>query len=299
MKAAKMKKKNLYIAKKPKKNHFLLRLLIVLFAIAAAITAAWLVWRAPQGYATVFYTVESAEISDGMRIMQLSDLHGVSYGEDNASLIASAEALSPDLIVLTGDMADYTTGGEMDFDGLYSLCASLSDISPVLFCYGNDEYDAVVNYGSNMTVQLEKAGVTVLGNRVVSMEINGNLLSIGGLSECGWAIGEYAPDFEAELAGSDGFRLLLTHYPENLKDYISSDSYELALAGHTHGGIVVLPIVGALYANGQGWFPDYAGGEYNIGSSTLIVSRGLSDTELIPRINDPPEITVIDLRAGY
>ena len=73
-------------------------------------------------------------------------------------------------------------------------------------------------------------------------------------------------------------------------------SFELGLAGHTHGGIVRLPKIGPLYTAEEGFFPDYAGGSYTLANNaTLIVSRGLGDSSWVPRINNVPELSVIDI----
>ena len=73
-------------------------------------------------------------------------------------------------------------------------------------------------------------------------------------------------------------------------------SFDLGLAGHTHGGIVRLPKLGALYSAEEGLFPEYGGGVYTLDNkATLIVSRGLGDSGKWPRINNVPELSVIDI----
>lgn len=70
------------------------------------------------------------------------------------------------------------------------------------------------------------------------------------------------------------------------------------VAGHAHGGQIRIPgLFNGLYAPNQGLFPKYAGGSYDLGSSTVIVSRGLSKS-VLPRVFNPPEIVVVDLEAG-
>lgn len=70
----------------------------------------------------------------------------------------------------------------------------------------------------------------------------------------------------------------------------------LDLQDHTHGGIVRLPKLGALYSAEEGLFPEYGGGVYTLDNkATLIVSRGLGDSDKWPRINNVPELSVIDI----
>ena len=79
-------------------------------------------------------------------------------------------------------------------------------------------------------------------------------------------------------------------------DYMQDAPFDLALAGHTHGGIVRLPKIGPLYTAEEGFLPDYAGGSYTLANNaTLIVSRGLGDSSRAPRINNVPELSVIDI----
>ena len=69
----------------------------------------------------------------------------------------------------------------------------------------------------------------------------------------------------------------------------------LALAGHYHGGIVRIPGLGGLYHPEEGFFPKYSGGEYSLTYGKLIVSRGLGDQNFSLRINNKPELVIIDI----
>lgn len=83
-----------------------------------------------------------------------------------------------------------------------------------------------------------------------------------------------------------------TYFPEKLENY----SFDLGLAGHTHGGIVRVPKLGPLYSMEEGLLPEYGGGSYTLANkATLIVSRGLGDSSEWPRINNVPELSVIDI----
>ena len=67
------------------------------------------------------------------------------------------------------------------------------------------------------------------------------------------------------------------------------------LCGHTHGGLVRLPFIGAIAAPNQGWFPEYDMGYFNSGTVEMIITSGLGNSIDIPRFNNPPEVCVIEI----
>lgn len=93
------------------------------------------------------------------------------------------------------------------------------------------------------------------------------------------------------------FKILLAHRPELIEIYKKSH-FDLVLSGHAHGGQVRIPfILNGLFAPDQGWFPEYVGGVYKHDSLTHIVSRGVSYNPLLPRIFNPPEVVVIEIKG--
>ena len=92
------------------------------------------------------------------------------------------------------------------------------------------------------------------------------------------------------------FSVLLAHRPERIEDYLQYP-FDLIVSGHAHGGQWRIPgILNGLLAPNQGFFPPYAGGQYDFADTTLIVSRGLArESTRIPRIFNRPELVVIDL----
>lgn len=114
------------------------------------------------------------------------------------------------------------------------------------------------------------------------------------------AVAGFCPSGRAEadegvldrLSREDGFRLLLCHHPEHYQRYVSGREIDLTLAGHAHGGQFRLFGRG-LYAPGQGFFPRLTSGWYDGGA--LLVSRGLSNHGIIPRLNNPCELILLTL----
>ena len=98
-----------------------------------------------------------------------------------------------------------------------------------------------------------------------------------------------------ECLGDDIYSILLTHRPEQVMRY---HGYDLIVSGHTQGGVFQIPyILNGLYAEDQGWFPEYAGGRYEFDEKTMIVSRGLSKPGF-KKIFIPPEIVIINIKGN-
>lgn len=93
---------------------------------------------------------------------------------------------------------------------------------------------------------------------------------------------------------------MCAHRPESLYpwDYADQWGIDLVLSGHLHGGQVIIPGVGGLYSSLEEFFPTYDYGQYKLGDSDMIITRGLgSNKKILPRFNNPPEITVIDVQS--
>ena len=133
-------------------------------------------------------------------------------------------------------------------------------------------------------------GVTVMEDSETILHKDGKYISIVGY---GW-------DQQAERAhlnSFSGYRILLAHRPEYFADYVAAD-FDLVLSGHTHGGQVRLPWIGALFATGQGLFPEYDAGMYTQGDTDMFVSRGVGTTGLPFRFCNQPEIVVVELKCA-
>ena len=104
--------------------------------------------------------------------------------------------------------------------------------------------------------------------------------------------GDRAPNGAKRLA-----RDVLSHRPDLMEYYVSLGA-DLELSGHAHGGQLIIPgVLNGLYAPYQGFFPKYAGGEYALDNTTMIVSRGLCKNDL-PRVFNRPELVVVDIVPG-
>lgn len=261
-----------------------------------------LLYAFSESLRVVRYTIESEKLSAPVRILLLTDLHSCYYGEEQNDLLRKIHRTEPDIICLGGDIFDDATSHQGSID----LLDGIADLYPCFYITGNHEHwsDEVNILNGLMT----SYGVTVLaGDTVLHNTDNNQTLLIGGIDDpTGFHdMGTYGtPDREtwygqltmAEEAAADSpyFSILLSHRPEKTTEYTNSP-FDLVLAGHAHGGQIRLPFLpNGLFAPNQGYFPSYTGGKYALGSTDMIVSRGLCKNDL-PRVFNRPEVVIIDL----
>ena len=248
----------------------------------------------------------STELSEPLRIVQLTDLHGGTFGEDNGELIRMVAQQEPDLIFMTGDMLDRNDPGP---ETVCRLISALTPIAPVYYGYGNHEKEWERRSGESLAPALEAAGAVVLDCAWVDVTVKGQALRIGGYHGYYRQPGMYditPEEFEAELRfceefeATDRYKLLLCHIPTSWLDWGYLDQYpvDLVFSGHYHGGQVILPLVGPVYAPYVGLFPEYTRGIYYGEQATCILSPGLGSSPGIPRINNTPRIVTAELVPG-
>ena len=253
-------------------------------------------------------TVYQLSAPNALSIALISDLHNRPFH----ALLSSLRTHQPDLIAITGDLivghlpADNSLAMEYAEYALPFLrgCAKLA---PAYFSLGNHEWMLC----ADDLALLRSTGVQLLDNSWITHKA----FAIGGLtsgrvtayreSVPGWRTG-YSKTYEMpshstvqppnldwldSFEHSGMFRILLCHHPEYWPRYLRKRSIDLVLSGHAHGGQIRLFGRG-LYAPGQGIFPRYTS---SVHEGRLVVSRGLANTTVIPRLFNPPEIVYVEL----
>lgn len=243
-----------------------------------------------------FHHLYSPKAASGetIRVIVLSDLHNREFGPANQELVDQTAALRPDLIAIAGDMVN---ADDESLDVILSLCSRLLEIAPVYYSPGNHESSLMYEKGSHLENLLLEQGVHVLVNRAEAVTIHKTPFLIGGLTTSAEGYEEYGAAFFEEYERSGGFKLLIAHYPSLFYDYLADRSVDLGVCGHYHGGQVWIPFVGGLYHGDTGMFPKYSGGLYSLTHSTIFVSRGMGGHSGLPRINNRPELAVIDING--
>lgn len=243
-----------------------------------------------------FHHLYSPKIAGGenLRVAVLSDLHDREFGPDNQDLIRQIAALKPDLIAVAGDMVNASNGNP---DVILNLCAGMVEIAPVYYCPGNHESNLMYEQGSPIESQLLELGVHVLINRAEEATVHRTPLLIGGIPTSPEDFAAYGAEFFQEYEKSGSFKLLLAHYPGLYYEALAEGTVDLGVCGHYHGGQVWLPLLGGLYHGDTGLFPKYSGGLYRLDNSTIFVSRGMGGHNVLPRINNRPELAIIDING--
>jgi predicted MPP superfamily phosphohydrolase len=218
---------------------------------------------------------------DGLRIGLLTDVHHSAMvpADDVTHAVRLLLAQRPDLIVLGGD---YVTFGDRNFvEPVAELLAPLTAPQGVFAILGNHDDDR------DMPAALSRRGIQVLKDARTQLDIRGERLELAGLRF--WT--RRPQDLARVLRKATDTVILLAHDPRRLTEAAALD-VPAVLSGHTHGGQVVLPGVGALTRRR---FPVLAG----LGSrenTSIFVSRGIGTVYVPVRINCPPEVALITLK---
>ncbi len=225
---------------------------------------------------------------DGLRIVQVSDVHigdvlGRPFLED---MVQRCNALKPDLVTVTGDLVD---GPVERLGPAISALQRLRSRWGTYFITGNHEY-----YSGDVEwcAALERMGLAVLRNRMVTLRDGDARLDLVGVDDYGQKDRPRGWDLEAAVAGRDPEHpaVLLAHQPRAVEDGLEK-GIGLQLSGHTHGG-QMFPITGLVAAL---W--TYSAGLYRVGDAHLYVHRGTGFWGPPMRIGSPPEIAAITLMA--
>ena len=266
---------------------------LVIIAVFLGLCSGLVIYQNNQ-FEKSFYQVKSNKVVDNIRIVCIADMHLKEFGVDNERLISEIAKLSPDIIAVVGDMNMESKPD--DYDCVISLVKKLNQTAPVYYSLGNHEIDAMLFKDSKIYDDVKKAGIKILNNETETVDIGGTKVDIIGLTQNPVEFNEYGKKFfDKAMESDENFKLVLNHYPENFLGVLDDYDIDLALAGHAHGGQVRLPFIGGLYSADQGFFPKLCDGYHEIGNSKLVITRGLGKSGIMPRINNKPEITVIDV----
>lgn len=290
--------------KKARSKGNLINLLIVLVILAVlAGLLAWNIRYDMTNYGVEFYKVESVKIDTPIRAVFVSDLHMREYGAGNADLLNDITNLKPDVILLGGDLVVDSVD---NYDSMLDFCKKCREIAPVYGVIGNHESIRIYHHNDvTLPKRFADAGVRLLRNEEEIITVKNQKIKLVGVEGSSANFDKYGADKfmnyvegeRSEQEFKNNFTICLSHVPTLFPEKLSAYTFDLGLAGHVHGGVIRLPKVGGLFSREEGAFPDYTDGEYVLDNGAeLIVSRGLGSSGRVPRINNVPELSVIDIQ---
>lgn len=262
-------------------------------AIAAGLVllAVFIIFGMSSALTVIDYTINTDLVTKPVKLALISDLHSCKYGEGQLELLNAIKAQSPDAILLSGDIFD----DDMPQDNARELISAIAGEYACYYVTGNHEIRTGDEYEIKQFVR--DTGVTVLEDEYEILSANEQMLNIVGIDDPTASEKTLTEQLSVcETVPEANFTVLLAHRPELINEYLTFDM-DLVLSGHAHGGQWRIPgLMNGLIAPNQGLFPKYAGGEYQFGDKTMIVSRGLAkESTIIPRVFNRPELVIVTI----
>ena len=249
------------------------------------------------------YTIYSDKLPkefDGYKIVQISDLHNKYYGKDGNELLKEIDKISPNIVVMTGDMVN---SKDEDYTIFFDIVHNISKKYDTYYIFVNHEEDLSQENKDKIIDKLGLYDVHVFVNNKESIYINDQKINIYGLSR------QLKTDNDNEIeniyvlkgllkdVNIREYNILLAHNPLYFEEY-AKYNVDLVLSGHIHGGIIRLPIIGGLLSPEQSFMPQYSKGEYNLENSKMIVNAGIGIGRLPIRLFNPLDISLIELKCS-
>ena len=280
------------------RNLFRILIVLLVFAIAVGSAVFFYARYTKTHYMISFYQESSKKVNRNIRIAVISDIHNREYGENNTTLISDIRKLNPDLILFAGDMV---IKSDDRYEAALNLVSSLRQIAPCYGVLGNHESERIYYHDDKkLPERFADAGLKLLRNAQETIHIGTDKIQLIGLEGTIYGFEEYGGrDFMDKVVfDPSAYCIVMNHIPLLFDSELSTYDFDLGIAGHVHGGTIILPRFGGLYSDEEGFFPHYYAGEYVLDDQkSLIISRGLGGSRPIPRINNMPELVIIDINS--
>jgi len=195
--------------------------------------------------------------------------------------------IRPDLAVITGDLINKREEEKFAID----YVSELSKISPIVITFGNWDHWSGLNL-KTFKKNLEALGATVLVNECLNIKRKGHLISLISVDD------PYTgnDNLNTAIKGAIScFKILLAHSPQIIGS--ADNLVNLILAGHTHGGRVILPLLGSIFVPLPKKYQSFLSGLYKVDNTLMYVNRGIGTSILPIRLFCPPELTLITLKS--
>ena len=292
--------------------------ILIWLLISIIIFFIWVIVFDTSRFTVSAYEFESEKIKKEVRIVFLSDLHCKMYGESGTFLLEKIRELSPQLILIGGDMITARPG--KGTEKVETFLKELNKEFPMVYAFGNHELrlklypDTYGDTWEKYTASLKEAGITITENGVFSLEETGlNVISFSADRKYYKRMKDTTmdPSYIEETVGKpdpSAYNILLAHNPIYSETYAAYGA-DITLCGHLHGGLVRIPVLvsrkkieeGAHVMRGVfspklSLFPKYDAGKFDINGRHVVISRGLGSHSIPIRVFNPGELVVIDLK---
>ena len=253
-------------------------------------------------FKVVHYNITAYKISRSKKIVFLTDLHNNSFGKNNKKLLAAIDKISPDLILIGGDMI--TVKDKLGIENVLPLLKRLSNKYTCIYANGNHEQRLVENkFGLNYHMYrriLESMGIVYLSDS--SIDVGDNICIHGLDLEKKYYLRRFKKPLDKGYIkerlhiDKSHYNILLAHSPLFIKDYAKC-GVDLTLCGHFHGGTVRLPYGIGVMTPQFHFFSRLVVGMKRFGEMVEIIGAGLGTHSINIRLNDMSELIVINLKG--
>lgn len=241
----------------------------------------------------------------GFHIVQLSDLHNVSFGKHNEKLIRAIIDLKPDIILVTGDVIVGKPGKDVSFAA--DTMNALANIAPVYFSMGNHELrtsiytDLYKDMWERFREKLLPDIHLLLDQKATIVREDSSIHLYGlNLTPELYKRMRRTPMPEGYLdslfgrCNPEAYHIFMAHNPDYFKDYAVWGA-NLTFSGHVHGGMIRIPFLGGALSPMIHFFPKYDKGLFEYSNKYMILSGGLGNHTFKFRVNNLPEIVSVTL----
>ncbi|HAE91192.1 MAG TPA: metallophosphoesterase [Tissierella sp.] len=238
--------------------------------------------------------IDSNKIKSNLRITQISDFHSNNL-IDLEKLVANIKKFDPNFIVLTGDIIDHD---DTELDTVVKLFEALSKLDKdIYFVQGNHE---IRNKSYNeLKAKIERLKIIILEDKATTFVVNDEKINLIGLKFYSKARVQEEISYYQEMTKDLNlkyYNILLRHSPNNIENILNGKE-DLILSGHAHGGQIRLPLIGAIVAPGQDFFPKYDKGIFKIEDISLYIDSGLGNSVLPIRAFNPVQFSNITIQT--
>lgn len=291
---------------------------VIILIILILVILAGFVYYQSKGFVVEKYDFSSNKIHNDFNFVFLSDLHETQHDENNTLLLDKIHEISPDYVLIGGDMITSYKKITDDFYKTLELIKTIGIKYKTIYVPGNHEralYDlrdcnnntkrkskdiTDIQRINELEQLLEESGITLLRNAkcvIGDFEIIGLDLPLDYYRR----LIRRAPEvsYMQSLIGKiddDKYSIMLAHDPEHFKEY-SKLGIDLTLSGHLHGGIVRIPGIGGVISPQLKLFPKYDSGVFELANSSMLISRGIGTHSLPIRVFNRAEVCNVTIRS--